>query len=93
MERVIVKAWLSTSDRECVNERQVYELLGSPPVAGTPAVYFSDYDEEQGVFALVLQRLGPSLEQVVESLPSNHRFDDRMVLAVAIQMVGILFTR
>lgn len=83
-----MKAWISASDRECVNERQVYELLCTPPVAGTPAVYSSDYNEEQGVFALVLQRLGPSLEQVVELLPSNYRFDDRMVLAVAIQMVS-----
>ncbi|KAF9463445.1 kinase-like domain-containing protein [Collybia nuda] len=86
-DRVIIKAWLSATDRECVVEQQVYEIIRTPPVSGTPVVHSSDYDKEHGVFALVLQRLGPSLEEVLELLPKNQRFDDRMILAVAIQML------
>ncbi|KAF8957796.1 kinase-like domain-containing protein [Flammula alnicola] len=55
-------------------------------ILGTPSLRASGYDDECEVYALVLEKLGPSLEDFLDMIPAR-RFDERMVLAVAIQML------
>lgn len=83
---VVVKAWVSATDGECVMESAAYNALSSPLIHGVPFVLVNAHDPYCDVYAIVLQRLGPSLDDLQAWLP-NGRFDERMVLAVAIQLV------
>ena len=44
-------------------------------------------DSDNRLYALVLEKLGPSLEDLYQLLPGKKRFDEKMTLAFAIQMV------
>lgn len=55
----------------------------------TPRVASALHDPLCDVHALVLPKLGPTLEDLRVLLP-DRRFDGRMVLMVAIQMVCVL---
>ncbi|KAF8888304.1 kinase-like domain-containing protein [Infundibulicybe gibba] len=84
---VVIKAWLSPSDAECLMEAEAYRSLSSPSlVSGTPGLLASEYDATCGVYALVLERLGPSLEDIRPLFP-GHRFSEQLVLCIAIQML------
>ncbi|KAJ6630424.1 kinase-like domain-containing protein [Mycena sp. CBHHK59/15] len=83
---VIVKAWVSTSDFECQRETAAYRVFASSPCPGVPIPLESAHDPLCDVYALVLPKLGPTLEDLRERLP-DHKFDERMVLMVAIQMI------
>jgi hypothetical protein len=82
-----VKAWVSSSNRECITESTVYEIFRSSPMAGSPSIVENSFDTGCGVHAIVLKLLGPTLDDV-RRLSSDGKFGDKMVLAVAIQMVG-----
>ncbi|KAF9472083.1 kinase-like protein [Pholiota conissans] len=83
---VIVKAWLDPEDPECLMERRVYEALAAHTIGGVPTLQKNTYEERCGVYALVLEKLGPSLDDVLNLVPSR-RLDGRMVLALAMQML------
>ncbi|KAG6826932.1 hypothetical protein H0H92_013872 [Tricholoma furcatifolium] len=68
---VIVKAWLNIDDRECVTERTVYDILRSTPFSGIPEIIRSAQDRKSGVYAIVQQRLGPTLDDVLQNLPER----------------------
>lgn len=83
---VIIKAWNNSSDEECVTEARVYRALQSHSISGVPSLLASSYDEECQVYALVIEALGDSLEDLLHITPGN-RFSEEMVLAVAIQLL------
>lgn len=83
---VIIKAWNSSGDDECLTESRVYQALQSHSISGVPSLLASSYDEECQVYALVIETLGDSLEDLLHMTPGN-RFSEEMVLAVAIQLV------
>jgi len=83
---VIIKAWNSSGDDECLTESRVYHALQSHSMSGVPSLLASSYDEECQVYALVIETLGDSLENLLRMTPGN-RFSEEMVLAVAIQLV------
>jgi casein kinase I family protein HRR25 len=56
-------------------------------MTGTPSILENSFDTGCGVHAIVLKLLGPTLDDV-RRLCSDGKFNDKMVLAVAIQMVG-----
>lgn len=82
-----MKAWVEASDFECQREVAAYRVLVGCPGVPVPRVAGA-HDALCDVHALVLPKLGPTLEDVRAVLPEN-RFAARMVLTVAIQMVGI----
>ncbi|KAF8179640.1 kinase-like domain-containing protein [Pholiota molesta] len=84
---VIVKAWLDPEDGECVMESRVYASLTSHAVDGVPALRQCRYDAKCEVYALVLEKLGPSLQDLLNLLPTR-KFSTKMVLALAIQMIN-----
>ncbi|KAJ7770264.1 kinase-like domain-containing protein [Mycena maculata] len=86
---VVVKAWVSSSDFECQREVAAYRTLGGAdpcPGVPTPEIASARHDPFCDVHALVLPKLGPTLEDLREMLP-HKRLDERMVLTVAIQMI------
>ena len=83
---VIIKAWNNSGDAECVTESRVYQALQSHFISGVPSLLASSYDKECQVYALVIEALGDSLEDLLYMTPGN-RFTEEMVLAVAIQLV------
>ena len=87
MKRVVVKTWVSASDNECITESMVYRVLQSSPMTGVPVVLGNSFDVGCGVHAIVLELLGPTLDDLCR-LCSGGKFEDKVVLAVAIQMVG-----
>ncbi|KAJ3509683.1 hypothetical protein NLJ89_g5090 [Agrocybe chaxingu] len=85
---VIVKAWKDPEDLECRTERRAYEILNSECNAHVPSVVASVYDDHCQVYVLALEKLGPTLEDLL-NLEPNKCFDERTVLAVAIQLLEI----
>lgn len=86
---MIVKAWTDSEDDECITERGAYDYLQDPyPIVGIPNVLESATDEECEVYAIILQCLGPTLDDVLQMLPEK-KFNEKMVLSVAIQMVSL----
>ncbi|KAF7330640.1 Protein kinase domain-containing protein [Mycena sanguinolenta] len=92
---VVIKAWVDSADFECVREVAAYRALvaaasesDDKPCRGVPhpRIASAQHDKTCDVHALVLPRLGPSLEDLRMLLPGG-RFDLRMVLWVAIQML------
>lgn len=87
-QKVVVKIWASASDNECVTESTTYGVFQSSPMAGVPDVLANSLDHGCGVYAIALKLLGPTLEDLLHFRPGG-KIDDKMVLAVAIQMVGV----
>ena len=86
---MIIKAW-TRLDEEYQTESTAYGILSARPMKGCPSLIESHMDSSRKLFALVLEKLGPSLEDLsCEMLPS--RFDEKMTLALAIQMVRDIF--
>jgi hypothetical protein len=82
---VVIKAWASGSDVEYHREVAAYKTLdGCPGVPHT--LGNAQYEPTCDVYVLPMQKLGPTLADLVSLLP-NQRFDAPMVLTVAIQMV------
>ncbi|KAK6974585.1 kinase domain-containing protein [Favolaschia claudopus] len=82
---IAVKAWSSGSDMEFHNEVAAYRLLHN--YSGVPQTFSgAQYDALCDVHILPMQKLGPTLDDLISVLP-NHRLDARMVLTVAIQMI------
>ena len=65
----------------------VYKVFQSSPMTGIPVVLGNSFDVGCDVHAITLELLGPTLDDL-RRLCSGGKFEDRMVLAVAIQMVG-----
>lgn len=81
----VIKAWASGSDVEYHREVAAYKILDGCP--GVPHTLDSaQYEPTCDVYVLPMQKLGPTLADLVSLLP-NKRFDAPMVLTVAIQMV------
>ena len=57
---------------------------------GCPSLIESVIDPCRNIYALVLEKSGPSLEELC-NLMSPVRFDEKMTLALAIQMVRVFF--
>lgn len=88
VDRVIVKSW-SESGRECDAEVAAYKLLCSPMLEGVPRILANTYDEQCQVHAIVMEKLGPSLQDILDICPDG-LFGAKMVLSVAINMVRSL---
>ncbi|KAJ7041014.1 kinase-like domain-containing protein [Mycena alexandri] len=86
---VIIKGWVTASDFECQREIAAYSVLSrAKPCRGVPLPWTASaqHDPVCDVHALVLPKLGPTLEDLRELLPDK-RFDALMVLTVGIQMI------
>ena len=75
-------------DDEYDTERKAYSILSTWPMKGCPSLIESVMDPSRNIYALVLEKTGPSLEDLCNLL-SPMRFDEEMTLAVAIQMVRV----
>ena len=71
-------------------ERKAYSILSTWPMKGCPSLIESVIDPRRNIYALVLEKSGPSLEELC-NLMSPVRFDEKMTLALAIQMVRVFF--
>ncbi|KAF7358434.1 Protein kinase domain-containing protein [Mycena venus] len=82
---VVIKIWVSGSDHEYHHEIAAYKVLrGCPGVPKT--LQEAQYEPLCDIHALPMQKLGPTLEDLISVIPTR-RFDSRMVLTVAIQMI------
>ena len=89
---VIIKAWMDGICEEYETERKAYSILStSPAMKGYPSLIESTTNLGENISALVLEKLGPSLEDLCKLMSPNVRFDEKMTLAVAIQMVRHFF--
>ena len=88
---VIIKAWTEGICEEYETEREVYKILSASPMKGCPSFIESAMDPSRNIYALVLEKLGPSLENLWDLMPPNIRFDEKMTLALAIQIVRDFF--
>jgi hypothetical protein len=68
-------------------ENKVYSLLSASPMKGIPSLIESAKEPSRQIYAVVLEKLGPSLEDLCELMPDDGCFDEKMTLALAIQMV------
>jgi hypothetical protein len=89
---VIIKAWTDNLDEDYETEKKVYNILSASPMKGCPSLIESTVDSSpssSNIYALVLEKLGPSLEDFCKLMSEspNVRFDEQMSLALAIQMV------
>jgi serine/threonine protein kinase len=85
-KEVIIKAWLGCYD-DYRTERTVYNILSASPMKGCPSLIETAAYMSSWIYALVLEKLGPSLEDLCNLMTPNVRFDEKMTLALAIQMV------
>ena len=83
---VIIKAW-KRIDEEYRTEFQVYCVLSNSSMKGCASLIGRTSDPSGMIHALVLEKLGPSLEDICNLMSPNVRFDEKMTLALAIQMV------
>ena len=83
-----------SSDDEYRTESEVYSILSASPMKGCPSLIESTMDSDRGrsIYGLVLEKLGPSLEHLCQLMSPNVRFDEKMILALAIQMVREFFS-
>lgn len=89
---VVIKSWVSELDANCFAERLAYNTfqgLARPAKShsGIPTLLASARDPASNVYVMAMQHLGPTLGDVRELLPKR-RFDEKMVTAVAIQLVS-----
>ena len=89
---VIIKAWMNDSDEDYETEKEVYSILSSSPMKGCPSLIESTMNSHPTIHALVLEKLGPSLEDLCNLKSPQVRFDEKMSLALAIQMVRDFFS-
>ena len=84
---VIIKGWRSPNVQveEYNRESKVYTVLSISPMKGCPSLIGSPIDPK--LFAFVFEKLGPSLKDLCNLMSPNARFDEKMTLALAIQMV------
>ncbi|KAF8190588.1 hypothetical protein K438DRAFT_2140863 [Mycena galopus ATCC 62051] len=81
---MVIKAWVS-ADIEYHHEVTAYKMLHE--CLGMPAtLYCVQYDPLCDVYALLMQKVGPSLQDLISALPERC-LDMRMVLTIAIQMI------
>ena len=92
---MVIKAWVNDSDEEYQTERVAYSVLSVLPMKGYPSLIgiIPPVAPTQGTClgCLVLEKLGPSLQDLCDLMP-NMRFDEKMTLALAIQMVRDFFS-
>ena len=90
---VVIKAWMNSLDEDCEKEKKVYNILSASPMKGCPSLIESKMDPDRNIYALVLEKLGPTFDDLCNLMSRcNARFDENMTLALAIQMVRGLFT-
>ena len=88
---VIIKAWTHYGE-EYQTELATYKILSASPMKGCPSlIEGTDSVSHRRVYALVLEKLGPTLEDICDLMSPNALFDEEMTLAVAIQMVRDFF--
>jgi hypothetical protein len=87
---VIIKAWTYFSE-EFRTERTAYDILSASSMKGCPSLIETRMDPGRDIYALVLEKLGPSLQELCNLMSPNIRFDEKMTLALAIQMVRDIF--
>ena len=85
--QVIIKAWMNEFYEDYETEKKVYDILSASPMKGCPSLIESTMDPNRSIYALVLEKLGPSLEDLCNLMSPNVQFDEQMSLALAIQMV------
>jgi hypothetical protein len=88
---VVVKAWMELDDEEYQTEKEAYRILSASPMKGCPSLIEFSIDPRREIYALVLEKLGPSLKDLCNLKSPNLRFDEKMTLALAIQMVRDFF--
>ena len=90
---VIIKAWTKNYNEAYETERKAYNILSTSPMKGCPSFFEGNFDPSRKIHVLVLEKLGPTLEDVRSLMSPNKRFDEKMTLALAIQMVcGFFFS-
>ena len=88
---VFIRFWRDGYDDQYYDtERKAYTILSAWPMEGCPSLIESVIDPRRNIYALVLEKSGPSLEELC-NLMSPVRFDEKMSLALAIQMVRVFF--
>jgi serine/threonine protein kinase len=89
---VVIKAWMSYNE-EYRTEKTVYKVLSASPMKGCPSLIQSaaTMSPRREIYALVLEKLGPSLQDLCDRMSPKVRFDEKMTLALAIQMVRNFF--
>ncbi|KAF8220713.1 hypothetical protein L208DRAFT_1063358, partial [Tricholoma matsutake] len=85
VKKVVLKTWVSASDNECLTESTAYDVFRSFSMAGIPVVLANSYDAGCDVHAIVLELLGPTLDDLCRLRPGG-KLEDRMVLAVLLLM-------
>ena len=84
--KVIIKAWRRNHHEDYITESQVYDILSASPMKGFPILIEENKELSRQIYAVVLEILGPSLDNLSRLLPDN-RFDEQMTVSLAIQMV------
>ena len=96
-KEVIIKAWMGFGEEyDHTEEEEVYGILWDSPMKGCPSLIESGSDPSEEIYVLVLEKLGPSLEDLCRLMSrstNNVRlgFDEKMTLALATQMVRGFF--
>ncbi|KAF8809323.1 kinase-like protein [Phlegmacium glaucopus] len=83
---VIIKAWRRPYDDDFVTESKVYSTLSVSPIKGFPCHIESNADPSLRIYGVVLEKLGPSSQDLFALMPDK-RFDEKMTLALAIQIL------
>ncbi|KAF8809322.1 kinase-like protein [Phlegmacium glaucopus] len=90
---VIIKAWRQCDvdddeydDDDFVTESRVYNILSVSPMKGFPRHIETNAKPDAQIFGVVLEKLGPSLQDLYELMPDK-RFNEHMTLALAIQIL------
>ena len=63
-KEVVIKAWTSSYNDDYRRERKVYHILSASQMKGCPSLIRHPTDFCEGIYALVLEKLGPSLQDL-----------------------------
>jgi hypothetical protein len=84
---VVIKA-TNKNSRDTKAEDHAYDKLPTEtPLIGYPRLYSSGW-QNYSVRYLILEKLGPTLQAVLDRTPEKKLGDEKMILAVAIQVVS-----
>ncbi|KAF8814167.1 kinase-like protein [Phlegmacium glaucopus] len=84
--QVVIKAWMGCYDDDFVTESRVYSILSISPMKGFPRRIENIAEPSLCIYAVVLEKLGPSLQDIYRLMPDK-RFDEEMTLVIAIQIL------
>ena len=74
---MFIRFWRDGYYDQYDTERKAYSILSAWPMKGCPSLIESVIDPRRNIYALVLEKSGPSLEELC-NLMSPVRFDEKM---------------